>query len=137
MSLRQDVIEELRRESARAQRLWGTETWLDCVPSQLLRDALELLTAADEEARPLGLYEVLGGAGGGWAEEWYEAEAGEPEVFMVRECGWCYGNLIFKDGDTVDANYVVSHYLKPYGIRIWSAKPTDEQRKTYRWEEDQ
>lgn len=102
----------------------------------LKKDVLELLKA--QEPRVISLDELNTTSGAGWLEVWLEGDPDEgmkEEKFLI-ECGWCKGNYITDDGDFSIADYIQTHYNKKYGIRIWTAKPTDEQREAVRWDDE-
>jgi hypothetical protein len=102
-------------------------------PKALLSQTLALIT--EPPARVLALDEVLGSKGAGWLENWFEADESEPESFELSEVAWCYGTLAHIDGDVSTEDYVKRWYNRRYGMRIWSAKPTDEEREREKWDE--
>lgn len=93
-------------------------------------------SAADP--RVISLDELNTTSGAGWIEVWLEGDPDEgmEEEKFLTECGWCKGNYITDDGDFSIADYIQTHYNKKYGIRIWTAKPTDEQREAVRWDDE-
>ena len=91
-------------------------------------------TAELKTARLLTMEEVLTTKGAGWIENWFAADEDEPESFELSEVAWCYGTLAHADGDGTPSEFVEKQYLKKYGMRIWTEKPTEEQRKAVEWE---
>lgn len=96
--------------------------WLDCVEVSLLRDALELLKARDP--RVMTPAEI--GALRRGDVVWYEQHAPEEDYIqpMVADGGSFIGNADMG---------VKLCYLGPCE-RLWTAEPTDEQRRAVKWE---
>ena len=91
----------------------------------------------EQGPRVLALDEILEGAGGGWAEDWWEAseEDGTPEERVLRQVAWCRGCVIDGTCSSLGAERLREIYQKKYGTRIWTGLPTDEQRTAEPWEE--
>ena len=85
-------------------------------------------------ARVLEEYEVMTTCGGGWIENWLAPEDGEPECFDMQMCAWCNGYLVTGDGSTTGRDVVAEQYGKKYGMRMWTDRPTDEQREAAKWQ---
>ncbi len=88
---------------------------------------------AETEARLVPLYDVLAGAGHGWAENWHPDDGEDGEMIDLNPCAWVCGNTIYGDGSTSDGDCVASWYGRQYGIRYWTGRPTDGQREAVPW----
>ena len=98
-------------------------------------DALELLGGTP---RVLTLDEVLTGKGCGWIENWFEPdeETGAPDYKELFECAWCYGGVVMMESGMLDHSepeHVKKFYGKKYGTRIWTGRPTEEEREATPW----
>ena len=95
-------------------------------------------SAADP--RVLTLDEFLSTSGTGYLENWFEADEENSEIKYLFECAYIKGNVINIDelggADYSDAEHMVPVYGKPYGMRVWSAKPTPEEQEGTPWQSD-
>ena len=93
----------------------------------------------ENEARRLTLNEVLTTAGRGWVENWLRPEGlRDPGDKIVLECCWLYGAMIERaEGydyvDFSDRALVEQQYGQRYGLRIWTARPSDALRESTPW----
>lgn len=90
------------------------------------------------EAKVLTKKEIMAGQGVGWLENWMRADEESPEMKYVVPCAWLLGNVLEKDTETDYVGHstpeqVARQYGKKYGLRIWTDKPTDEQREATPW----
>lgn len=90
--------------------------------------AVELLRER-APARLLTAEELASYCGGAWAEVWYYDDGETPEGKELYPVGVCCGNLITADGCTTDAKRTFAILNQPYGLRLWTDKPTPEQQK--------
>ena len=118
--------------------------------SKLSYDARDILRVAQdrwcetcelmEEKKPrvLTLDEFLTTSGTGYLENWFEADEENPEIKYLFECAYIKGNVINIDelggADYSDAEHMVPVYGKPYGMRVWTAKPTPEEQEATPWQ---
>lgn len=92
-------------------------------------------TGLATDPRVLTREEALNQTGHGWVELWFEPdeETGEPDYKELREGAWCNGCYILGDADISTSDYTAKYYGKKYGVRFWTAKPTDEEREAAAW----
>lgn len=92
----------------------------------------------DAVPRVISLDELMNTSGCGYVEAWFEAEPGEgmQEEKVLIECAWCRGSYVTEDGDISNPVYIRGQYNRRYGLRVWSARPTDEQRKAVEWDDE-
>lgn len=92
----------------------------------------------DNEARALTLRQLNEGCGAGWIETRLAPEDGddsEGDVFELAPCAWCCGNLIMDDGSSATRSMLQDLYGKKYGLRLWTDRPTEEQREATLWDD--
>lgn len=60
---------------------------------------------------------------------------------MLGPCAYLRGFILSMECDTdcdyvdiTDSGAMMANYGKRYGLRIWTAKPTDEQREAAEWD---
>ncbi len=85
--------------------------------------------------RVLTMRELQGGFGGGIYESWLPASDGDPEIKETELCGFCCGHFILSDGS--NGRIRAENYNRPYGIRIWTAEPSDELREAWPWDAEE
>lgn len=85
----------------------------------------------EEKPRLYTLKELREGCGGGWYECWLMESDAEPETKELQPCGWCLGHIILEYGS--NGPIIEDWYNVKYGYRIWSGKPTDEEREAEPW----
>ena len=92
----------------------------------------------EKEPRVLTLEELMSSSGGGFVEIWFEGDPEEElkEEKVLIECGWCRGCYVSEDGDFSNEDYIAWQYNKRYGLRIWTGRPTDEQREAVKWDDE-
>lgn len=81
------------------------------------------------------LKELKNGFGGGIYESWLAASDGDPEIKEIEKCGFCHGHFILSDGS--NGRIRAENYNVPYGIRIWTAEPSDELREAVPWDAEE
>ena len=79
------------------------------------------------------LDELINGAGVGYEENWLKGEDGEEDSFVLDECAWCKGGVVVNDSEIVSRAALERLYNRPYGLRVWSRKPSEEQREKTPW----
>lgn len=125
---RESVIRQLTQHIARADYI---ETdWMDCVSVPMLRGALALL----KEQEPMVLT----------LEEANAVLQKDDVIWIEEEDGHMFGGIRkedyfeMQDGSLVDFDdlmepEIANKYGKVY--RMWSSKPTEEQRKAVKWDD--
>ena len=83
--------------------------------------------------RVVTLDELINGAGVGYEENWLKGEDGEEDSFEVNRCAWCNGGVVLNDSEYVSRAALERLYNKPYGLRVWSREPSEEQREKTPW----
>ena len=78
---------------------------------------------------------VLTSVGCGWVEEWIAADPEEdlPERKELQVCAWAFGHVVTVDGPFL-VSYMSDNYNQRHGGRIWTDKPSEEQREAVKWE---
>ena len=79
------------------------------------------------------LDELINGVGIGYEENWLKGEDGEEDSFEVNRCAWCNGGVVLNDAEYVSRAVLERLYNKPYGLRVWSREPSEEQREKTPW----
>ena len=110
----------------------------ECYYDSYIVDVLNSLPNVDAEpmySAPglVPLEELLTGAGVGYEENWLRGEDGEEDSFEVNRCAWCNGGVVLNDSEYVSRAALERLYNRPYGLRVWSWKPSKEQRERTPW----
>ena len=71
------------------------------------------------------------GSGSGIIENWLPPCDGEEESIELIPCAYCYGHIVDNTGAVWKSDGDM--YGKKYGYRVWTVKPTDEQREAVKW----
>lgn len=108
--------------------------YYDAKECTAIKDALELLKARQKPPRVLTLEEVMTTGGVGYVEDWFEGDGELPEEKTVNECAWLRGAIILYEPEAhyTDVCYqdaVERGYNRRYGMRVWTAKPSDQERE--------
>ena len=110
----------------------------ECYYDSYIVDVLNSLPTVDVEpiyGAPglVPLEELFNGAGVGYEENWLRGEDGEEDSFEVNRCAWCNGGVVLNDAEYVSRAVLERLYNKPYGLRVWSREPSEEQREKTPW----
>lgn len=87
----------------------------------------------DDAPHVVPLDELITSAGVGYEENWLRGEDGEEDSFVLDECAWCKGGVVVNDSEIVSRAALERLYNRPYGLRVWSRKPSAEQREKTPW----
>ena len=87
----------------------------------------------DGAPRVVTLDELINGVGIGYEENWLKGEDGEEDSFVLDECAWCKGGVVVNDSEIVSRAALERLYNRPYGLRVWSRKPSAGQREKTPW----
>lgn len=110
----------------------------DYYHSSYIVGELNILPTVDAESvdgapHVVPLDELINGVGIGYEENWLRGEDGEEDSFVLDECAWCKGGVVVNDSDIVSRAALERLYNRPYGLRVWSRKPSAEQREKTPW----
>ena len=105
---------------------------------QLCRDALALIRQQQERiaeleaaqsARVMTARELATYCGAAWAEVWFYDDGETEESKELYPVAVCCGHMVTADGSITPAGRTFEILNRPYGLRLWTDKPTPEQQE--------
>lgn len=94
---------------------------------QALDAAVELLRER-MPARVMTAQELATYCGAAWAEVWFYDDGETEESKELYPVAVCCGHLVTADGSITPAGRTFEILNRPYGLRLWTDKPTPEQQ---------
>ena len=95
---------------------------------QALDAAVELLRER-MPARVMTAQELATYCGAAWAEVWFYDDGETEESKELYPVAVCCGHLVTADGSITPASRTFEILNRPYGLRLWTDKPTPEQQE--------
>lgn len=79
-------------------------------------------------ARVMTAQELATYCGAAWAEVWFYDDGETEESKELYPVAVCCGHLVTADGSITPAGRTFEILNRPYGLRLWTDKPTPEQQ---------
>ena len=94
--------------------------------------------ADKEKVRVLTLDEVMNRSGIGYEEDWLPPDGDVPALKTLKPCVYLMGDVLvfdeqYKYCDRTEPDWTAKRYDEKYGFRIWTGKPTEQQREETEW----